>query len=101
MDDPTLFAAVPAGDGTDTVVIRVDSKTALQLAAAWDYVHLQVELNALDHPRWLWDVAALDRAAADARVLADAAAECAPVSLTEKGRARLRLVELSEGVKTS
>lgn len=92
----TLFSARPADDGTDTVVIRVDTKTALQLATAWDYAHQTSEQNMLDHPLWWWDVAALRRAAADAVAQLAASQTPVPCTPTEKARAHLRLVHLVE-----
>lgn len=100
-DATSLFAARPAADGTDTVVITVDSRTALQLAAAWDHTHVSIDTNAIAHPLWWWDVAALRRAAADASVSADAAAQRVPFAPTPKAKAHLRLVEVVEAVKTS
>lgn len=97
MDDTSLFSAHAANDGTDTVVVRVDAKTAMKLAAAWDYTHVSLPVNAAGHDLWWWDVAALRRAAADAVVHADASGEAAaPVELIKKANSHLRLVEVQE-----
>lgn len=92
-----LFTARATGDGTDTVTVVIDGATALQLAAAWDHIHVTEDVNAILNPLWWWDVAELRRAAADAIVTADAAAQYRPAETT---RAHLRLVATTE-VKTS
>lgn len=66
-DDRTTFTAEATQDGR--VTITVDAQTALQLAAAWDHLHLEIDVNAILHPLWWWDAAALRRAAADAVTL--------------------------------
>ena len=69
MSDETLFTARPAGDGTDAVVVLVDAATAVQLANLWERAHRTEVLSPAAHPLFYWDVAALKRAAADARAL--------------------------------
>lgn len=89
----TIFSAKAA---PGAVVLIVDPLTASTLARSLEEAYTAADLPQADRPLWMWDIASLRRAAADAEVEAAATR----VDLTLTPQTHLQLVAGGEEVAT-